>query len=118
MSRSTPSRSGSEASVGVTTIALRLIVGDEELLVERAVASALASARAADPNCELRRVAAASLTRAELAELVSPSLFAEGRVVVLDSAHEAGKEVASAIIDYVRDPADGVSLVVQHAGGA
>jgi len=82
------------------------------------VTGALASARAADPNAELRKVAAATLTRAELAELVSPSLFAEGRVVVLEAAHEAGKEVASAIAEYAKDPGDGVSLVVLHAGGA
>jgi DNA polymerase-3 subunit delta len=99
-------------------IPLRLIVGDEELLVERAVAGALASARAADPDTELRRVPAASLTRSELAELVSPSLFAEGRVVVLDAAQDANKDVAAAITDYVRQPVDGVSLVVLHAGGA
>jgi DNA polymerase-3 subunit delta len=105
-------------TISVRHIPLRLVVGDEELLVERAVTSAFASARAADPNAELRKVVAASLTRAELAELVSPSLFAEGRMVVLESAHEAGKEVASAITEYVREPADGVTLVVLHAGGA
>jgi DNA polymerase-3 subunit delta len=111
---------GSETGTGISVapVPLRLIVGDEELLVERAVASALVSARAADPSADLRRVAAATLTRAELAELVSPSLFAEGRVVVLEAAHEAGKEVASAITDYAADPADGVCLVVLHAGGA
>jgi DNA polymerase III subunit delta len=117
MSPSAASPAG-RSGASVTPIPLRLIVGDEELLVERAVADALASARAADPNAELRRVAAASLTRSELAELVSPSLFAEGRVVVLDSAHDAGKDVAAAITDYVRQPVDGVSLVVLHAGGA
>jgi DNA polymerase III subunit delta len=106
------------AAISVTPVPLRLILGDEELLVERAVAAALASARAADPEAELRKVAASGLTRPELAELVSPSLFAEGRVVVLEGAHEAGKEVAASIIDYVREPADGVSLVVLHAGGA
>ncbi|MBV9313407.1 MAG: DNA polymerase III subunit delta [Pseudonocardia sp.] len=102
----------------ITPTPLRLVIGDEELLVERAVAAALSAVRAADPAAELRRVASASLTRAELAELVSPSLFAEGRVVVLEGAHEAGKEVVAAIKEYVADPADGVSLVVLHAGGA
>ncbi|MBO0874982.1 MAG: DNA polymerase III subunit delta [Pseudonocardia sp.] len=117
MSRPDPRPDG-RSGANVTPSPLRLIVGDEELLVERAVARALASARAADPDAELRRVAAASLTRSELAELVSPSLFAEGRVVVLESAHDANKDIAAAIIDYVRQPVDGVSLVVLHAGGA
>ncbi|MDQ2708445.1 MAG: DNA polymerase III subunit delta [Actinomycetota bacterium] len=102
----------------VTPVPLRLVLGDEELLVERAVATALAAARAANSATDLWRVSTATLTRSELAELVSPSLFAEGRVVVLDAAHEAGKDVVAAISDYVADPADGVSLVVLHAGGA
>lgn len=102
----------------MTPVPLRLVVGDEELLVERAVADALAAARAADPDADLRRVSAAGLTRCELAELVSPSLFAEGRVVVLDAAHEAGKDVVAAVGEYLADPADGVSLVVLHSGGA
>lgn len=118
MSSPSANEATSGAAISVTSPALRLIVGDEEFLVERAVVDALASARAADPSAELRRVAASSLTRAELAELISPSLFAEGRVVVLEAAHEAGKEVAAAITDYVAAPADGVSLVVLHAGGA
>jgi DNA polymerase III subunit delta len=118
MSSPPASQADHGAAISVTAPSLRLIVGDEELLVERAVVSALASARAADPSAELRRVVAATLTRAELAELISPSLFAEGRVVVLEAAHEASKDVASMITDYVGDPADGVSLVVLHAGGA
>ncbi|HEY2207101.1 MAG TPA: DNA polymerase III subunit delta [Pseudonocardia sp.] len=113
--------SGTAARTGgpeVTPARLRLIVGDEELLVQRAVERALASARAADPTAELRRVTTSTLSRADLIELVSPSLFAEGRVVVLESAHEAGKDIASAIVDHAKDPADGISLVVLHAGGA
>jgi len=102
----------------VTPVPLRLVVGDEELLVERAVAAALAGARAADPSADLRRVPASSLTRPELAELVSPSLFAEGRVVVLEGAQDAGKDVVAAVKEYLADPADGVYLVVLHSGGA
>jgi DNA polymerase-3 subunit delta len=105
-------------SISVRHIPLRLIVGDEELLVERAVSAALATARAADPSAELRKVAVSGLTKAELAELVSPSLFAEGRVVVLQSVQDTNKELAAAITDYLKEPADGVTLVAVHAGGA
>jgi DNA polymerase III subunit delta len=102
----------------VRPVPLRLVLGDEELLVERAVAAALAASRAADPDADLRRLPASGLTPAELAELVSPSLFAEARVVVLEGAEVAGKDVVAAIKQYVADPADGVSLVVLHSGGA
>jgi len=96
---------------------LHLVVGDEELLVERAVAAALDSARLADPSAELRRTRVSEVTQHELAELLSPSLFAEGRVVVLEGAQDASKEIADAVAAYCRHPAEGVVLVVLHSGG-
>jgi len=96
---------------------VQLVVGEEELLVERAVRSALEAARKADPQADLTRVKVTDLTPPELAELVSPSLFAEGRVVSLESAQEAGKEIAEAVVAYAKAPADGVTLVVVHSGG-
>lgn len=96
---------------------LCLVLGDEELLVERAVQAAIDAARLADKQTEVRRLRAADLAAGELDELVSPSLFAEGRVVVLEVAHEAGKDTTQAILDYARAPAEGIVLVVVHAGG-
>jgi DNA polymerase-3 subunit delta len=51
-------------------------------------------------------------------DLVAPSLFAEPRVVIVRNAHEADKELAASIVSYVSDPVEGVTLVIQHAGGA
>jgi len=96
---------------------LHLVVGEEELLVERAVRAALEAARKVDPTADLTRVQVTDLTPPELAELVSPSLFAEGRVIVLQNAQEIGKEVADMVLSYVKAPADGVTLVVLHTGG-
>jgi DNA polymerase-3 subunit delta len=97
---------------------LHLIVGEEELLVERAVQAAVTAARLADPDVEVRRVHAAQLTDAELAELAGPSLFAENRVLVLDAAHEAGKDAADTIARYLADVADGLTVVLVHNGGS
>jgi DNA polymerase III subunit delta len=97
---------------------LRLVVGEEELLVERAIEQVVAEVRAGDPGAEVRRVRASELTPADLAGSLSPSLFAEGRVLVLLAAHEAGKELTAAIVEQSADPADGIVLVVVHAGGA
>jgi DNA polymerase-3 subunit delta len=105
-------------SPAVTPSPLYLVIGEEELLVERAVHAAVAAVHLADPEAEHRRVRAAQLTDAELAELASPSLFAEGRVLVLDAVHEAGKDIADAIVDYLRDPPDGLVIVVVHNGSA
>ena len=96
---------------------LYLVLGDEELLVQRAVQAVVDTARRADPGTEVRRLRATDLAPGELAELVSPSLFADGRVIVLEAAHEAGKDVAEAVLGYVRAPADGIVLVAEHAGG-
>lgn len=96
---------------------LHLLLGDEEYLVERAVQAILAAVRRSDPAAELRQVRVSELTPPELAELVSPSLFAEGQVVVLAAAHDAGKDIAAAITAYCADPAAGVVLVVAHSGG-
>ncbi|HEY0449110.1 DNA polymerase III subunit delta [Actinophytocola sp.] len=101
----------------VTPPTLQLVLGEEELLVERAVRAAIDSARLADPTAELTRVKVSDLTSPELAELVSPSLFAERRVIVLEGAHDAGKDIAAAITSYVREPAESVQLVVLHTGG-
>lgn len=96
---------------------LYLVLGDEELLVQRAVQAVVDTARRADPDTEVRRLRVTDLAPGELAELVSPSLFADGRVIVLEAAHEAGKDTAEAVLNYVHAPADGIVLVVEHAGG-
>ncbi len=96
---------------------LHLILGEEELLVERAVQAVEGAARRADPRIEVRRLRTTDLVSGELDELVSPSLFAQGRVVVLGAAHEASKDVAEAVLDHARNPSDGIILIVVHAGG-
>jgi DNA polymerase-3 subunit delta len=97
--------------------ALQLVLGDEEFLVERAVRDMLVAARKADAQAESRRATVSDLTPAELIELLSPSLFAEGRVVVLEGAQDAGKEIADAVLGHAKDPGDGIVLVVVHSGG-
>ena len=52
----------------------------------------------------------------ELAELLSPSLFADERVVVLEAAGEAGKEAAELIAKAAADVPPGTELVVVHSG--
>lgn len=95
-----------------------LVLGDEELLVARAVADAATWARAADPQTEVREFEASSLLPGELAELLSPSLFGGRRVAVLRGGQDARKELVSVVLDYVKEPDPEVTLVITHAGGA
>jgi len=53
----------------------------------------------------------------ELAELLSPSLFADERIVVLEAAAEAGKEAAAMIASAAADLPSDTVLVVVHSGG-
>ncbi|MGB2921827.1 MAG: DNA polymerase III subunit delta [Mycobacterium sp.] len=102
---------------------LHLILGDEELLVERAIAAVLKHARAsagggsAPADIPVDRLRAGEVSTSELVELLSPSLFADERVVVLESAAEAGKDAAAIIETAAADLPDGMMLVVAHTGG-
>ena len=97
---------------------VHLVVGEEELLAERAVQDIVTRSRAVDPDTDVRRVRIGELAPEDLAEHLSPSLFAEGRVVVLTSAQEVAKDMATAVLRYAAEPADGIVLVLVHHGGA
>lgn len=97
---------------------LTLVVGDEDLLVARAVGEVVRAARAADPDVDVRELDGADVQRGELSEVLSPSLFAERRVLVLRGAQDLDKEVAAEVTAYAGAPLDEVTLVVAHAGGA
>ena len=98
---------------------MHLVLGDEELLVERAVADVLRSARerAGTQDVPVSRMRAGDVSTYELAELLSPSLFADERIVVLEAAAEAGKEAAAIIAAAAADMPAGTVLVVVHSGG-
>jgi DNA polymerase-3 subunit delta len=98
---------------------LHLVLGDEELLVERAVSSVLRGVRkqAGTDDVPVDRLRAGEVSTSELAELLSPSLFADERVVVLESAAEAGKDAVALISDVAADLPPGTALIVVHSGG-
>ncbi|WP_328363147.1 DNA polymerase III subunit delta [Mycobacterium sp. NBC_00419] len=98
---------------------MHLILGDEELLVDRAISQVLRAARAAagTDDVPVNRLRAGEVSTNELLELLSPSLFADERVVVLESAAEAGKEAVDLIASAAADLPPGTVLVVVHSGG-
>ncbi len=100
---------------------MTLVVGDEDLLVDREVSRAVARATAAaadggiDPA--VSEVSGAEVTLDALQELVSPSLFAETRVLVVRAAQDLDKEVTASLVAAVEDPSVDVAVVAAHAGG-
>ncbi len=123
---------------------MTVIVGEEELLVERAVSAAVALASgatdtqagngadapaAAEPfaasggadltgGIDVHQVAAFGLTAGELSNLTAPSLFGGGCVVVIGSAQDATKDLSAELTRLAKSPAPDVFLVITHAGGA
>jgi len=97
---------------------LHLVLGDEELLVERAIADVLRAARkeAGTHDVPVDRMRAGEVSTNELAELLSPSLFADERVLVLEAAAEAGKDAVALIAGAANDLQPGTVLVVVHSG--
>lgn len=95
------------------------MLGDEDLLVERAVSGILRAARASagTEDVPVNRLRAGEVSTHELAELLSPSLFADERVVVLEAAAEAGKDAAALVAAAAGDLPPGTVLVVVHSGG-
>ncbi|WP_317159190.1 DNA polymerase III subunit delta [[Mycobacterium] appelbergii] len=98
---------------------LHLVLGDEELLVERAVGTVLRAVRkqAGVDDVPVDRMRAGEVSTSELAELLSPSLFADERMVVLEAAGEAGKDAVALIAAVAADLPPGTVLVVIHSGG-
>ena len=106
---------------------MHLVLGDEDLLVERAVTAVLRAARKragtasgdhlSGQDVPVSRMRAGDVSTYELTELLSPSLFADERVVVLEAAAEAGKDAAALIASAAADIQPGTILVVVHSGG-
>lgn len=104
-----------------------LVVGEEELLVDRAVATLLAEAAppaegapGAEDGSSARPgdVPAAGLGPGEFMSLVSPSLFGGVQAIVIRGVQDASKELAAALERYAAAPAPDTVLVLTHAGGA
>lgn len=110
-------RKGSAAASGRAD-PVTVIVGEEDLLVERAVSATLAAAAAADSELDVHDVPAAGLVPGQLTALTAPSLFGGGCAVVVRAAQDAGKDVAAELTKLAQDPVPEVTLVITHAGGA
>ncbi|WP_395360554.1 DNA polymerase III subunit delta [Streptomyces sp. YH02] len=95
-----------------------LAVGQEDLLLDRVVQAVVAAARAADADTDVRDLTPEQLQPGSLAELTSPSLFAERKVLVVRNAHDLSADTIKDVKAYLDDPIEDISLVLLHAGGA
>ena len=97
---------------------LFLLLGDDDFLTGRVISRISAERRAeAGVDVPTTRVRAGEVTAPELAELLSPSLFADERIVVIEAADAAGKEPAGLITSTAQSIPEGITMVVVHSGG-
>ena len=80
---------------------LTLAVGQEDLLLDRAVQQVVAAARAADADTDVRDLTSDQLQPGTLAELTSPSLFAERKVVVVRNAQDLSADTIKDVKAYL-----------------
>ncbi len=92
-----------------------MVVGEAGLLADRAVSRAVS---AAGPDASVHEVAGAELTPELLAEIASPSLFAEPRLLVIRGLQDLAKDMTDPLVSVVEDDAADVAVVAVHAGGA
>jgi DNA polymerase III subunit delta len=128
MNPGSPRGRAASGSAQVGQDAVVLIVGEEELLVERAVGAVVAAAGSAsgvedglagpDGGTDVHNVAAAALGAGDLTALTAPSLFGGGCLVVVRSAQDAGKDVTAELVRLAQSPSPEVTLVITHSGGA
>ncbi|MFN2562750.1 MAG: DNA polymerase III subunit delta [Jatrophihabitans sp.] len=97
---------------------LFLLVGDEGLLVDRAIGAISAAARRADASVAETRLSGSELEGAELHEMLGPSLFGEARVLIIESGQDVRAAAAAVLGPYLESPADGTVIVLHHVGGA
>jgi DNA polymerase-3 subunit delta len=95
-----------------------LLVGEEEYLASRAVEQIAAAARHADADADVRERLGGAVEAGELNEMASPSLVGGRRVIVIVAAQDLKVAAVDALTALMRQPADDVCLVLQHAGGA
>lgn len=98
---------------------VNLIVGGDEFLAERRRIAITSQARRAsgNPDLPVEMHKASEIEAPELWELLSPSLFADDRIIVISGIEAAGKETVQLIESAIQDPVDGVVLILLHKGG-
>ncbi|MEV4392372.1 DNA polymerase III subunit delta [Nonomuraea sp. NPDC049607] len=102
---------------GTDPALVTLVLGDEELLAERAVGAVVAAARSGDPGAEVHDLVGGKMGTGELTQLTSPSLFGDRSVVVIRSAQDLPKDVITEVVSYAKQPSDDTVLVLAHPGG-
>lgn len=95
-----------------------LISGPEKILHERAIDIIRTKTRKTRPDVEYAAIDASNYTAGTLTQVASPSLFSTDKLIVAQQAEKCSEDFAKDVTAYAANPAEGVALIVSHAGGA
>src|SRR3954464_14891083 len=82
-----------------------LVMGTEDLLVDRAIDVIVASAKALDPDTDVQKLDPTTLEPGDLRTAASPSLFGERTVLVVRRVHELGEDLTGELVEVIGDQA-------------
>src|SRR5699024_1536844 len=94
-----------------------LVHGTETLIADRAVQRLRGLAREADPSVAVHELSGDALGPGTLGQVASPSLFGEPRFVLVPELQAAPDSLVGELLDYLKTPEQGVTLVLVHRGG-
>ena len=97
---------------------VHLIVGPEEFLAERHRRAIVQSTKEylQTPELPVEKFKANELDPGELIELLSPSLFADSRIIVITGVEDCGKDTLDMVTEAIDNPVEGMVLIIVHKG--
>lgn len=116
--RSTSSSPSSTRGKKTPPAPVNFIVGPEEFLAERHRNGIVAAARAhsGDQSIPVDTRKCSELNPSEVLELLSPSLFAQDRIVVITGVETAANQTVELLEQAIDVPTEGVVLILMHTG--
>ncbi|KAB3520930.1 DNA polymerase III subunit delta [Corynebacterium sp. zg254] len=108
-----PSRSAAQPPAPIHVIA-----GADEFLAERRRQEIVDATRSyeQDPHIPVETFKANEVDPGVLAELLSPSLFSDSRIIVIHGVEDCGKEPLGFITAAMEQPVPGMVLIIIHKG--
>nr|WP_225751412.1 DNA polymerase III subunit delta [Pseudoclavibacter sp. Marseille-Q3772] len=95
-----------------------LLSGAEEFFAAEAIRNLRSILRTEDPALEVHEIDAKHHEPGEFSTVVSPSLFMEPRLVIVQNVHETTDSLLTEVIDYLQAPIEGTTIILRHKSGA
>ncbi|MEH0059871.1 DNA polymerase III subunit delta [Auritidibacter ignavus] len=96
---------------------IMLLRGPEDFIAMRVTDRVRATVREQEPDLETHRLSAADYEPGQLTMLASPSLFSQAKLIQVDDLQKMNDAFLAEALQYVKDPADDVTLLMRHTGG-